>query len=185
MAEEPDVKIFRGGVGAAKDKAAYPTPTAEIRHRGVMLRLRFAGKDDTAGAGPLMSVELLPDVEQLEPDALRQFIPDASWYLAYARSVMRMFSDPEPGETIAQAVARKRQAVLDSAAPLRELGGPGRKLPDSFYRRIADLYNDLIAEGEPHPIKAIKQMEHVTMGAASRWVQGARDRGYLPAKEEK
>ena len=52
----------------------------------------------------------------------------------------------------------------------------------TFYRTIATTYESLVAEGEPHPVKALSENNHVTISAASRWVNEARQRGYLPEK---
>jgi hypothetical protein len=48
---------------------------------------------------------------------------------------------------------------------------------------VAAVYNALVEEGEPHPVKAMAAMYDRTISAASRWIDGARQRGFLPAKE--
>ncbi len=176
--EEPDVRVIRGGVGTAEDRANYPTPTAVITHRGCQLVIRFADANDTAGAGALWKVEVLPEGETLEARDVRQFVPQFNFYLAYARAAMRILGSMEGSPE------ERWEEYARSIEPLRQLGGPGRSLPDGFYRRIADNYRDLIADGEKHPVKALAEAHHVTIGAASRWIKGARDRQYLPAKEK-
>jgi hypothetical protein len=180
MAEEPEVRVHRGApTKAAKRLAEFPTPTAVITHRGCKMVLRFADVNDLAGEGELQSVELRPADGSLDPAAVRWFVPHFALYLAYARAAMRIWGSEE-GTT-----EERRDAFRRSAEPLREIGGPGRGLPDEFYRRIADNYRDLVAEGEPHPIKALAQIHNVTISGASRWVSGARQRGYLPEKEKR
>ena len=49
--------------------------------------------------------------------------------------------------------ATKQDRLRDAAQQLRTLGGPGRRHPDTFYRRIGESYNTLVADGEPHPSK--------------------------------
>jgi len=179
MVEEPQVSVFRGGVGTPRDKAEFPTPAVVITHHGCKLVIRFAGKDDVSGEGPLSRVELLPDGKTLELSALRQFIPRAAEYLNYARAAMQTLGPPEAG-TIEERWARFNRA----AEPLRKASGQRRGLSDGFYRGIAEEYRKLVAEGERHPVKALSQIHNVTLSAASRWVSGARDRGFLRGKGE-
>jgi len=40
-----------------------------------------------------------------------------------------------------------------------------------------------VSEGEAHPVKALGEIHHVTISAASRWVKEARRRGYVANPE--
>ena len=101
-----------------------------------------------------------------------QFAPEAEQYLAFARSAMRIFG-PE-------GTPEEREENFRAAADvLRHIAGPGRGLSDGFYRVIASSYKALVAEGEPHPGKALGEKHHVTISAASRWLTEARRRGPL------
>jgi hypothetical protein len=173
MDEDPEAVVFRGAGPPPTNRRPY----VEIRHRGCLLRIRFAEEDDTGGEGPLASVELLPDREQLDTTALQKFIPMAGLYLSHARAALRLLGGEDFGTAAERLDTYKRSMV-----PLRQLGGPGRPLPDDFFRRIADSYRELVADGEKHPVKAIAKLNSVTIGAASRWVKGARDRGFLLPK---
>jgi hypothetical protein len=175
MAKEPDgVWCLRAGL---EDEFPNGPPTVVITHRGVRLVLRFAPGDITA-EGDVQELRLLPDTETLKPKVLRQFAPNADVYLAFARAAMRK-PDPEAGTPEA-----RYQKFADAAAALRQIAGPGRGLTDEFYRTIATNFEALVAEGEPHPVKALGENNHVTISAASRWVKEARRRGYLPEKAE-
>jgi hypothetical protein len=166
--DEPQVKVWPRGL---KDEFPDGPPTAVVTHRGCQLVLRFA-PEDFRGEGQLQELRLLPGSKQLGPRHLRQFAPQAELYLAYARSAMRIFG-PEG------TVESRRENFRGAADALRQIGGPGRGLSDQFYRTIAKNYAALVAEGEPHPIKALKEIHHVTISAASRWVKEARRRGYI------
>jgi hypothetical protein len=159
----------------ARSKDEFPDgpPTAVVTHRGYKLVLRFA-EGDFFGEGRVQELRLLPDVEPLEPRILRRFALHAEEYVAYARAAMRIYG---PEGTVEERWANLR-GVVDA---LRQVGRPGRGLTDSFYRQIARNYDALVSEGEPHPIKALGEIHHVTISAASRWVKGARDRGFLHA----
>ena len=78
--------------------------------------------------------------------------------------------------------ATKRARLRDSAEALRALSGPGRGLTDEFYKRIGETYNALVAEGEPHPVKALSEIHHGTISAGSRWIKEARRRGFIAPK---
>ncbi len=168
-----DVKGTAWHKGLPDDGFPYGPPTAVINHRGIRLELRFA-PGDFAAEGNVQSIRVLPGDEPLEPRVLRRFAPDAELYLAYARRGMRLFG---PEGTAESRTNDLRAAVL----ALRDISGPGRGLPDAHYETIATHYKALVDEGEPHPIKALSEIHHITISGASRWVKGARDRGYLPA----
>jgi hypothetical protein len=175
MDDEPQVRVRAQGL---EEEFPEGPPTAVIAHRGCQLILRFAD-GGLLGEGDVQELRLLPDTETLKPRVLRQFAPQAEFYLAYARAAMRIL---KPEET-----AEKRRAKWvrfnGAAEALREIAGPGRGLPPKFFKAIAEEYRAFIDEGEPHPVKAIGEKHHVTISAASRWVKEAKRRGYLTTTE--
>jgi hypothetical protein len=171
--EEPKAKAWPKGV-----EGEFPNgpPTVVVTHRGCRLELRFA-PGDFMGEGLVEEIRLLPDVKQLEPRVLRQFAPQAELYLAFARSAMRLLGPVGTPES-------RYDTWRSTAEALREISGPGRGLTDEFYVRIAENYRALIDGGEPYPIKALSEIHHVTISAASRWVKEARRRGLLPQQDK-
>jgi hypothetical protein len=174
--EEPQVSVYPGGLDGE-----FPDgpPTVVVAHRGCRLVLRFAA-GDAHGEGNVQELRLLPDTSKLEARVLRRFAPNAELYLAYARAAMRWL---EPTDTPQERID-KHERFARAAQPLRDIGGPGRGLRDAFYANIAEQYRALVAEGEPHPIKTLGAIHHVTISAASRWVKGARDRGYIKEADD-
>jgi hypothetical protein len=150
-------------------------PTVVIRDLGCLLVLRFA-PGDIEGAGPLQELRVLPDTEPLEPRSLRQFAPQSDIYVATARAAMRILGPKKYGT--AQERWENYRSALDA---LRKVGRAGRGLSDEFYSGIAKNYRALVEEGEPHPVKSLAEIHHVTISAASRWIKEARRRGFLPA----
>lgn len=171
MPDEPAVTVSPHGF---EGEAPNGPAIAVIRHRGVRLELRFA-PGDVRGEGEIQELRLLPDVDELTPRVLRKFAPDAELYVQFARAAMRHW-DPE------EDPATKQVRLRDAAEALRVLSGPGRGLTDEFYKRIGETYNALVAEGEPHPVKTLSEIHHVTISAASRWIKEARRRGKITAK---
>ena len=141
--------------------------SVSIKDRGLELLLFFDSAEDMApGGAQLVEVRLLPDVEQLTPIKLREFLARSTYYERYARTVMADFwGDP----------ARVRALVKR----LRDFGSTRRGLSDEFYRVIARDHAALVEEREPHIVKAMAKMHAVTPGAASRWVKEAKRRGYI------
>lgn len=138
-----------------------------MKDRGIELLLFFyrdfgVPRDER----PLVEVRLLPDADQLTPVKMREFLRRSSHYERYARSFMADFLG-DPARVLAQA---KR---------LRDFGSTRRGLSDEFYRVIALDHAALLAEGEPHIVKAMAAMHEVTPGAASRWIKEAKRRGYI------
>jgi hypothetical protein len=178
MADEPDgVWTYHKGVAAVpgmEDDFPDGPPTVVIKHRGLRLVLRFA-PGDLAAEGDVQELRLLPGDEALNSKALRRFAPDADLYLAFAQAHLRKWGPEGTPET-------RRGNLAAVADALRQIAGPGRGLTDEFYRAIATSYEALVAEGEPHPVMALSENNHVTISAASRWVKEARRRGYLPEK---
>jgi hypothetical protein len=154
------------------------SPAVEITHHGCRLVIQFAGEDDVAGDGPLARVEILPAGKQLELSDVRQLIPRAAEYVSYARAAMQTLGPPEAG-TIEERWARFARA----AEPLRRVSGKRRGLSDGFYQDIAEEYRKLTSAGERHPVKALSEIHHADISSASRWVRGARERGFLQGKD--
>ena len=177
MTDEPQARCFAQGlkgVPGVEDEFPDGPPSVVVDHRGCRLILRFAD-GDLLGEGDVQELRLLPGKTKLRPKALRQFAPDAELYLAYARHAMRIL---EPKKT-AEERQEKWERFRDAAEALRQIAGPGRGLPPEFYRTIATQYQALVDEGEPHPIKALGEKNHVTISAASRWVKEARRRDLI------
>ena len=76
----------------------------------------------------------------------------------------------------------RREKLHAAAMALREISGPGRGLTDEFYQRIAEEYAAFVDGGEPHPVKALGEIHHVTISAASRWIKEARRRDYIDTR---
>jgi DNA-binding MarR family transcriptional regulator len=75
-------------------------------------------------------------------------------------------------------------AWVGSLLALREIGATRRGLPDEFFKVVGLSYTALLAEDEPHPVKALAEMHHVVISTASRWIKEARRRGYIEDGEE-
>jgi hypothetical protein len=54
-----------------------------------------------------------------------------------------------------------------------------RRLPDSFYERVAETYRAAIARGLK-PRRAIAEAADVSLDVSGRWIREARKRGLLP-----
>jgi len=137
-----------------------PRTSVTIKEHGCELVLFFA---DFGRQGPVREIRILPDTKELKPATLRQFLPNAPRYVQYARSVF----------------TSKADSWRSSALALRKLGATKRGLGEDFYRIVAESYAALIAEGEPHPVKALAQLHHVGISTASRWIKEARRQGLI------
>jgi hypothetical protein len=171
MSNEPQATAYPKGL---EDEFPEGPPTVVVKHRGCELVLRFA-PGDFAGEGDIQEMRVLPGAEDLRPQVLRQFAPDAETYLAYARAAMRIFGPEGTPES-------RMENFRGAADALRHLAGPGRGLSDEFFRTIATTYQALIDGGEKHPVKALSEINHVTISTASRWLTEARRRGLLGEK---
>jgi hypothetical protein len=172
MAAEPQAKVFPAGV---EGEHPHGPPTVVVTHGGCRIMLRFA-PGDFFGEGPIQELRVLPETEgPLKLGALLRFAPKAETYLAYARSAMRLLALEGTPESNWENFRRAGEA-------LREISGPGRGLSREFYRMIAENYEALVDEGEPHPIKALSKIHHVSIGASSRWVSEAKRRRLIPKK---
>jgi hypothetical protein len=134
--------------------------SVSMKTHGCELVLFF---DDPGRQGPLRELRLLPDSAELEPSVIRQFAPRAPLYLKYARTAM----------------TDDRETWAGSLQALREIGATRRGLGDEFFKNVGRNYSFLLAEGEPHPVKALAEMHHVVISTASRWIKEARRRGYI------
>jgi hypothetical protein len=74
-------------------------------------------------------------------------------------------------------LALEQARAGDLAAGLKRVK-PAR-LDADWYRMIAAEFRRHVAEGDPGPVSAIARSHQVTVSAASRWVKGARERGFL------
>jgi len=132
-----------------------------IKTHGLELQLFF---DDFGRQGPLRELRLVPDRDDLDPKALGRLVPQAPLFLMYARAAM----------------SANEENWVGAIEGLRTIGRPGRGLPPEHYKMVATAYAAIVAEGHPHPVKALAEMNHVTISAASRWLTEARKRGLLP-----
>lgn len=57
----------------------------------------------------------------------------------------------------------------------------GSKYPDSFYRRVAEEYARLVADGVRSPGATMAEANDVPASTAHRWIKEARRRGFLAA----
>jgi hypothetical protein len=128
---------------------------------GAALTLFFA---DLSGEGPVLEVRITP--AGTEPLEAWQLMPSLPLYQQYARAAIAFRDDD------ARAALRA----------LRKVGPTRRGLSDDAYRSVAQLYTAFVHEGERYPIKRLAEDQKVDISTASRWVTGARDRGYLPKK---
>lgn len=142
------------------DPDTDPRTSVSMKTHGCELVLFF---DDPGRQGPLRELRLLPDSAELEPSVVRRFAPQAPLYVQYARAAM---TDDDEG-------------WVGSLQALREIGATRRGLGDEFFKVVARGYTALVAEGEPHPVKALAEMHHVVISTASRWIKEARRRGYI------
>lgn len=156
--------VTRAG-GKKRVQVHDPRVSVTMKTRGCELVIFF---DDLSGEGPIREIRLLPDTATLEPSVLRQFMPRAPLYAQYARAAIKF----------------NRGEVRESLMALRDVGATRRGLGEDFYRQVARQYAELVAEGERHPVKALAEMNYVTISTASRWISGARNRNLIEEREE-
>jgi hypothetical protein len=138
----------------------------KILDEGVALTLFFAPAATPALAAEGPVVEARIESGNAEPLQAWRLLPRFPLYQQYARA----------------AVAWRDDDVRAALLALRQAGPTRRGLPDDLYRKVATIYGGLVDEGERYPIKRLAQGQNVDISTASRWVKGARDRGYLPEK---
>jgi hypothetical protein len=100
----------------------------------------------------------MPEITSL---ALRRVIERYPHWVELARHQL-MLEEARAGD-LAAGVKRVKPARLDA----------------DWYRMIAAEFRRHVDEGDPAPVTAIARSHQVTVSAASRWVKGARERGFL------
>jgi hypothetical protein len=96
--------------------------------------------------------------EWIEPAVVRRVGRNYATYLEYARSILR-FED---------------EKTRDALRNLGKAGRTKRGLSIDFISGIADDYRELVAGGEPHPVKTLAAMHQVEISTASRWISRAK-----------
>lgn len=140
----------------------HPGPVeVKMRTEGCELVLYFK---DLSGEGDVLKIEINPSGGPLEPAAVRRIGSGFPLYVQYARACLQW----------------DRDDVRATILALRSLGATKRGLPDDLYRRIATEYRAMGNAGEAYPIKALAERHWVKPSTASRWVKGARERGFIP-----
>jgi hypothetical protein len=134
--------------------------SVSMKDRGCELVVFFG---DPGRQGPVLEFRIVPGNEELAPAVLRRFMPQAPLYVTYARAVM----------------SNEQANWLATSRALRDFGSTRRGLTDDFYRLVSTNYEALVAEGEKHAVKALSEMHHVSISAASRWLSEARKRGLI------
>ena len=59
----------------------------------------------------------------------------------------------------------------------------GRRLPDSFYSRVAELHGRLTADGSRRPAREIAEANGVPASTVHRWMKEAKARGLLATSQ--
>jgi hypothetical protein len=77
------------------------------------------------------------------------------------------------GATARPHSARRRSSKIEQPAEA------GRGRPDSFYRDVADIYQDL-AQRSSRPAADLAEANSLPVTTAHRWIKEARRRGFLP-----
>jgi hypothetical protein len=152
-----DTTIY--GPKAADDND--PRVRVEMQEEGATLALFFDGETGLSGEAPLLEVRLTPTHgSEFQPWLLMPRLP---LHLRYARA----------------SLAHKKGDIAAALRALRQAGRTRRGLSDDFLRIVAEVYESLVAEGEPYPVKALAATQHVDKSTASRWVSAARRRGMV------
>jgi hypothetical protein len=147
---------------------------------------------EEAADGRLEIVELLlPRGEPVTSDQLRQ-VPVGridAWanrpgnreaVLSSLTEAHTTLAEEAAAEAASQANAVEQARKRNRAKSLRVPQPRGRRYPDSFYERIAELYLDL-SESGGRPAAAIAEANGVPATTVHRWFREARDRGFLHA----
>jgi hypothetical protein len=143
-----------------------PRCSVAMLEGGVKLTLFFPEESGLSGDAEPVEIRLEPhDSQPFDPWRL---MPKLPLYVSYARaSIAWRFDD----------AGRALRA-------LREIGTTRRGHDDGFYKAVGELHAALVDHGEPHPVKALAEMQPVDISTASRWISEARRRGYLREKAE-
>lgn len=127
------------------------------------------------GAGVVRSERVIPTEMQR--------LPWAKWSTV-AREALRRELAGLAGvpvrreEPLMAAIEDALGADKQPRAPRRR--GPKPAHDDDFYRRLADRYSELLAEGEPHPSKRLAAEKHFEASTMRTFIRRARERGFLP-----
>lgn len=105
---------------------------------------------------------------RLEPPGIGQFEP---WHLTSRIPFLIQRARAE--------LAANQGDPFSAIRALRQVTWTKRGFPDSFLRLVASAYGVLVADGEPHPVKALAKSQPVDVSTASRWLKAARARGFL------
>jgi hypothetical protein len=144
-----------------------PRVSVAMIEGGVKLTLFFPEESGMSGDAEPVEIRIEPHDDSQPFDAWR-LMPKLPLYVSYARAALAWRWDD---------AGRALQA-------LREVGTTRRGLNDDFYRAVGELHAALVDQGEPHPVKALAEMQPVDISTASRWISEARRRGYLREKAE-
>jgi hypothetical protein len=144
-----------------------PRVSVAMQEQGVTLTLFFEAGTAWTGTAPLLEVRLEPPASTGPYEPVR-LMPRLPFYLQYARATL----------------AHNHDDVAAALRALRQLSSTRRGLSDDFVRLVAQDYTARVAEGEPHPVKALAEAQGVDKSTASRWITEARRRGFIPEKEE-
>jgi hypothetical protein len=141
-----------------------PRISVTMEEDGARLILFFPPENGFTGLVDPTEVRLLP--QEGKPFLPDRLLPRLPLHRRYAKASLAWRHD-------------------DIVGVLRQLHMPrrgrGAKLTDDFLQLVAIAYEEIVGMGEPHPVKAIANMEGVDISTASRWVSAARLRGYLAA----
>jgi hypothetical protein len=116
-----------------------------------------------SGEGEVLEVRVLPDVRAIAPQVMTRLGTRFSLYAQYARA----------------ALTWETESARSALAALRKLGRTSRGLSPDHYVHVARVFNAIVAEGEPHPVKALAQYFHTDISNASRWVKECRRRDLI------
>lgn len=159
-----DATVSRTG-GRRHVQVDDPRTSVSIQEEAATLTLFFDPEKAWTGDAQLLEVRLSPTAGgEFRPWVLLSRLPR---HLQYARATL----------------ANKRGDITAALQALREHGKTRRGLSDDFLREIAQLYERLVAEGEPYPAKVLAEHQHAHKSTVSRWISAARQRGLLAPKE--
>lgn len=153
---------------SGRKRVVDPRISVTLQEGGAALTLFFDPATAWTGTAPLLEVRLEPPSSG-QPFEPWHLLPRLPLYLQYARAKL----------------AFERDDAAAALRALRQVSSTRRGLSDDFLRLVAGLYEALVAEGEPYPVKALAESQPVDKSTASRWVSAARDRGFLRKTERK
>lgn len=147
----------------------------------VIARLEVTFGNDSSGQRGVTGVWLKSEDKSLTGSELNRF----AWtrWLKAAQTIddMSAPSGITSGEVTARIDAFREEWTRYDEDIQAAIGHPGRGgHGDAHYKLIAKLYQRLVEEGEPHPIKSIATRYGANRNTVSGWIQRARRHGYLP-----